>query len=383
MSNSIFKAAVLEEKREKMGNYTRPNIQRRGLGVLEAIDQTIGNQEQFVNATETTVNLNSYDSIGGGHGDWVNASTGTSTTWTSTISGGTYSGTPNIQLQELASGAYTASTNTSYSIDSTSGDITLTVAGPAFADQVLTATDVLTDTETVTIGSTVYTFQDTLTDTDGNVHVGADLEATLLNLYNAINGTGGTAGVDYAASQTAHPDVEATAVTATTLTIKARVWGTGANSIATTETCADASWGDTTMAGGTTVGSVGTLTITTAANNDTVTIGDVTYTFKTALSTNPTVPYEVLIGASATTAATNLVAAINGTDGSYGSGTVHHPLVRATNASGVVTVTARNAGSAGDAIATTETGAAIAWGGATLASGSGTDNRATLRVTIK
>jgi len=60
----------------------------------------------------------------------------------------------------------------------------------------------------------------------------------------------------------------------------------------------------------------GTITISGggAANGDTVVIGGVTYTYRTAL-TSGGLPYEVLIGADVTASATNLVAAIMGTTG--------------------------------------------------------------------
>lgn len=112
----------------------------------------------------------------------------------------------------------------------------------------LTGTANFADTETVTIGTKVYTFQDTLTDADGNVHVGADLEASCDNLRAAIN-LDGVAGTDYATSMTEHPDVSATD-TATTVIATAKVGGTGGNAIATTETGGNASWGAVTLEGG-------------------------------------------------------------------------------------------------------------------------------------
>lgn len=86
-----------------------------------------------------------------------------------------------------------------------------------------------------------------------------------------------------------------------------------------------------------------TITCTNAANNDTVTIADKTYTFKTALSQTPTA-YEVLIGAADADDAANLVAAINGTAGAgtiYGAGTLPHPSVYASANGAVVTITPR------------------------------------------
>lgn len=72
-------------------------------------------------------------------------------------------------------------------------------------------------------------------------------------------------------------------------------------------------------------GTAGRLTFSAVANNnDTVTIGATTYTFKTTLSVGPAVANEVLRGASAATSAINLIRAINlsGTAATdYGTGT--------------------------------------------------------------
>lgn len=121
-----------------------------------------------------------------------------------------------------------------------------------------------------------------------------------------------------------------------------------------------------------------TATITSDAtapsDGDEVVIGDVTYTFKTALTTDPAaVPYEVLIGVSAAVALDNLKSAINATAGegsTYGTGTVAHPLVTATtNANTTQVIEAITAGSAGNAIATTETSEHLAWGDTTMLGG--------------
>lgn len=78
-----------------------------------------------------------------------------------------------------------------------------------------------------------------------------------------------------------------------------------------------------------------TATLTSDAtapdDGDTVTIGETVYTFRTALTTDPeTVPYEVLIGASAAIALDNLKLAIDagaGAGTNYSTGTLQHPTV--------------------------------------------------------
>ncbi len=113
----------------------------------------------------------------------------------------------------------------------------------------LTATDQPADGETVTIGTKVYTFEQALTDVDGNVAIGATLAATLLNLSRAINGTGGVPGTDYASSTTPHPDVRAEA-TATTVEVTALTVGSAGNGITTGTNVGDFTWGGGTLAGG-------------------------------------------------------------------------------------------------------------------------------------
>ena len=86
------------------------------------------------------------------------------------------------------------------------------------------------DTDTLTIGAKVYTFQTTLTDVDGNVKIGADFATTLSNLAAAINlGTG--AGTAYADSMTLNAYVSAVA-TATTCVVTAKSAGLVYNQVA-------------------------------------------------------------------------------------------------------------------------------------------------------
>lgn len=124
------------------------------------------------------------------------------------------------------------------------------------------------------------------------------------------------------------------------------------------------------------VKATGTLTLTGLPTaGQTVTISTltgvlVTYTYVAALTGKN---YEVLIGASAAATAQNLVAAI--TDAAVTAGIIRgaaaaHPDVTATdNGAGVVTVTARDFGTAYNAITTTETSSNQAFGAGTLTGG--------------
>jgi hypothetical protein len=109
------------------------------------------------------------------------------------------------------------------------------------------------DGQIVTIGSRVYTFQTTLTNVDGNVHIGGDASVSLFNLQAALRPpfNGGGPGLDYALSTTEHPDVERVAFpVGTTLDVRAKVAGTAGNSIVTTTNVTGASWSNPTLTGG-------------------------------------------------------------------------------------------------------------------------------------
>ena len=87
----------------------------------------------------------------------------------------------------------------------------LTALTPAVGT--LTFAGVGTDTQTVVIAAKTYTTQTSLTDSDGNVLIGADETATSANLVAAINLAAGS-GTTYAAAMTLHPDVIATSAAA-------------------------------------------------------------------------------------------------------------------------------------------------------------------------
>lgn len=146
--------------------------------------------------------------------------------------------------------AFLATQATRLTASATGQTITITTPGVA-ATQTLTGTGVIVvNGDTVTIGTKVYTFQSALTNVDGNVKIGGTAAASLTNLFNAINGTGGVSGTDYAAATVAHPTVTATNPTGTTVVLTAKTQGVAGNAIASTETSAQLSFGAATLTGG-------------------------------------------------------------------------------------------------------------------------------------
>lgn len=117
------------------------------------------------------------------------------------------------------------------------------------ASRVLTvaAGENFADGETVTIDGVVYTAVTELTGTDNEFLIGADGDESLDNLAAAINGDTESEGIN--PTQTAHPTVTATS-SLLTLTATAKRYGTEGNSIAVTETAAEASWASATLTGG-------------------------------------------------------------------------------------------------------------------------------------
>jgi hypothetical protein len=102
---------------------------------------------------------------------------------------------------------------------------------------------------TVTIGTTVYTFKTALTPTAGEVFIGATASDSLDNLIAAINHAAG-GGTLYAAATVIDPNVTAAAGAGDTMVVTAKVTGQVGNHIASTEVGANSSWGATTLAGG-------------------------------------------------------------------------------------------------------------------------------------
>lgn len=242
-------------------------------------------------------------------------------------------------------------------IDGLKSTGTLTLTGQPLdvaATGTLTFTGQPADTETVTIGSKAYQFQTVLTNVDGNVLIGATASDSLDNLIAAIN-LGAGSGTTYAAATTANTDVSAAAGAGDTMDVTALVSGSGGNSIASTETVTNGSWGGATLSGGVT---------------ETVTIGSKTYTFQETLIN---ADGNVHIGATADDTLDNLRDAIilgPGAGVDYAAAMTVHPTVTAADGTGTsLDMTAITAGVAGDLIATTETLTNGSFGNATLQGG--------------
>ncbi len=117
------------------------------------------------------------------------------------------------------------------------------------ATGVLTASDVFSDGETITIAERTYTMVEELSGVANEVLIGASAAASLDNLKSAINASAG-AGTTYGTGTSAHAKVSATTNTDTEQTVEYFEVGTVGNGIATTETCENAAWGAATLASG-------------------------------------------------------------------------------------------------------------------------------------
>ena len=190
---------------------------------------------------------------------------------------------------ETTGGQTEGTTYSTGTVANTSVTATTAAADPVKATGIFTVTGNAANDETITIGSTIYTFKDDLTTVPATVaneiHIGAAAADTLANLKGAINheaGGGQTEGTTYSTGTVENTFAAATAATATTLSLEALTGGTSGNSIATTESVANGSFAAATLAGGTNdtfstsvavydaLGASHVLTVTftkTAANN--------------------------------------------------------------------------------------------------------------------
>lgn len=211
----------------------------------------------------------------------------------------------------------------------------------AKATGVFTATGQPADTQTVAIGGETYIFDTVLVDSPNHVLIGATAEDTLNNLIAALTAGAGE-GTLYGTGTTEHPTVTAAAGAGDTMDVTAKARGTAGNSIATTDTADNMSWGAATLTGGTL---------------ETVTLDGETYTFKH--SDNMVDDNDVEIGATKEDTIDNLVVVATATQ----------TRCTVARASATMVATANNdiSSAAATTIETTETAAQWAWGAATFA----------------
>ena len=148
----------------------------------------------------------------------------------------------------------TNNTSLQYAVETSLGSLAQAVA----AQQTLTFTAQPADADTVTIGVQTYTFEDAALDAANEVALGADLDAAIDNLVAAINASAAGSGVQYEATTAENADVTAVR-SGDTIIVTAKTPGTAANSVATTEASANASWGAATLLGGLDSGDAGAV----------------------------------------------------------------------------------------------------------------------------
>lgn len=178
------------------------------------------------------------------------------------------SGAVNFELSYTAFQAFleAAMFNTITVINET---VSCTITAGVAATGVLTLTGNAADTETVTIGTKVYTFVASLTagGSQNEVLVGASASDSLDNLIAAINEAAGE-GTTYGNGTVGHLDVTAAAGAGDTMDLTAASEGTDGDAIVTTETLGNGSFGGGTLSGG-----VEPLVTGSASDFDNVPIG--------------------------------------------------------------------------------------------------------------
>jgi flagellar hook protein FlgE len=249
--------------------------------------------------------------------------------------------------------------------------------------------------QTVVIGGTTYTFENSFIGSPANsVMIGADVASTLANLAGAINvaTTGGQgAGTTYDNLVGANATVTATGSTTTALNLQAKQLGALGNVDSTSSNWTYGTFGGPNLGGGVSnVQATGTLTMAAGAAlpapGTTVTIGGTIYTFVAAIPAG-NAPNDVLIDPGAggpgtgTVAQTlvNLENAINGTAGAgfgpgltYGTGTVANTSATATGSTATTLTLQANpnlSGATGDTVSTLTSWALGSFAAASLVGG--------------
>lgn len=273
-------------------------------------------------------------------------------------------------------------------------------AATAFAKAVLTSNGTIpTDGDQVVVANKTYTAKTTLTPTEGQVLINGSAANFLINLKRAVDHTG-TPDTDYKCAA-ANTQARGGTITATTLEFVSLIVGTAPNAYPSTTTASPRlTYSAATFLGGLAaaqfvvvaasedssaqtylwqyadVSVKATATITSDAtapsDGDTVTIGNKTYTFKTALTLS-TSANQVLIAGSAANALQNLKRAIDhtGTPGTdYGSETLEHTQVDGSTLTATqLTVVAVTAGETANTYAVSTASDHLSWATPTLVNG--------------
>lgn len=146
----------------------------------------------------------------------------------------------------------------------------------AQATGVVAASDQVSDGDTVTLGTVTYTFKDALTPAEGEVLIGADAAASLLNLIRAINHTG-TPDTDYSVANQNFKATADTAVDTDHFTVTAIAEGDAGNTVVLSASGVALDAGGTNNAnavldGGGWTAATGTVAGTAYTNGDTPTL---------------------------------------------------------------------------------------------------------------
>ena len=130
--------------------------------------------------------------------------------------------------------------------------VRLLPAGGTFATGTLTFAGNAVANETVTIGDQVYTWKASVSTTANEVKVGASAAASVTNLVAAINATAADAGTLYGSATAQNVYVSAVDGTGDVVDLTARnaYEGPRGNTIATTETMTNGSFGAAKLTGG-------------------------------------------------------------------------------------------------------------------------------------
>ena len=175
--------------------------------------------------------------------------------------------------------------------------------------------------DTVTVGGSTYTFVAAgQAVAAGQVALGANIQATLTNLMDAINNAGTASTSTYNNGGAANATAMVSSISGNTLNIEAASGGLAAPGAGNGTTTGNS----VALAASSPIGavSVSGATLTGGANADTVTIGNVAYTFVAA--GQATSGNEVALGANAQGTLNNLMGAVNATASGAGTGGAYY-----------------------------------------------------------